>query len=458
MESVAEVLHDLIRTSNVAVDASSKLVGSVEAAAAEDDKERENDALEPLRRKPRLQALSAREVQQPIELTPWEVLHTLGRAISLSHRGAGRGLAEHWACLKYTQALTGREEAFMALSTEGKETANYYKAIQSDELGVGFALATARRLLRAQYPGHAVTFVPASSAVRAGFALTSKDAGKGGASVGYRYRPQFFAEVWKPGERSRAIPIAIKGNHSNAAVSHTQLASASVHAEGVHIGAWNQTPALLFSTSLPMDGPLTVHALQAKGTGGWLKNSTQPQTGVNHEALQQNLYPGIQPPWDEEAGPRPDGLPGCHVEASDFEWFQQVLARTAAASLGAFAGHDRTTARYLLQRQGRNRYTRLVHAATDSVQDAEYDFFGRHFVGTDHVFRINHTRVEAFSGIDSDLFTYLASGRLDLYRETIHDEWQDRRRAAWDRGWNGPVSVLDDGTVLALRLLDQSDS
>ncbi|MGW3230685.1 hypothetical protein [Kitasatospora sp. NPDC001095] len=35
------------------------------------------------------------------------MLHTLGRATALARRGAGRGLAEHWGCLKYSQALEG---------------------------------------------------------------------------------------------------------------------------------------------------------------------------------------------------------------------------------------------------------------------------------------------------------------------------------------------------------------
>jgi len=113
---------------------------------------------------------------------------------------------------------------------------------------------------------------------------------------------------------------------------------------------------------------------------------------------------------------------------------------------------------HLPPRQGKNRYTGLVHAATDSVKDAEYDLLGRHFVGTDHVFRLNHTRVEAFSGVASDLFEDLEKQQLDQYRRKIHSDWQDRQRVAWDRTWRGPVSILDDGTALAIRLLDTRDS
>ncbi|MEU7730218.1 hypothetical protein AB0B78_34110 [Streptomyces sp. NPDC040724] len=50
----------------------------------------------------------------------WDVLHSLGRANVLARQGAGRGLTEHWAGLKYCQALTGNDGRYMALSTEGR--------------------------------------------------------------------------------------------------------------------------------------------------------------------------------------------------------------------------------------------------------------------------------------------------------------------------------------------------
>lgn len=141
MKPAADVLSDLSQPSNVAVHSSSALVGRVDSAAADDDKDRKEKELEALRRKPDLRPLSTRQVNGSVELTSWDVLHTLGRAITLSRRGAGRGLAEHWGALKYNQALTGGSDSFMKLSAEGRDTADYYKALQSGELGVGFALA-----------------------------------------------------------------------------------------------------------------------------------------------------------------------------------------------------------------------------------------------------------------------------------------------------------------------------
>ncbi|MBT2446772.1 hypothetical protein J7F03_06715 [Streptomyces sp. ISL-43] len=273
MKPAADVLRELVQPSNISVHSSPALVGSMDEAAAEDDKARKEKELEDLRRKSGLRPIPAKELDRTLQLTPWDVLHTLGQAIALSRRGAGRGLAEHWGSLKYSQALAGGIDSFMTLSAEGRGTADHYKAIQSGELGTGFALTLARQLLSRRYPKHSVSIVPADTALRAGWALTSRDPGH---RSGYRYRPQFFAEIWKPGEPSRVIPIACKGNHSNAAASHVQLASASVHVEAVHIGAWDETPALVFSTELPTEGALTVHALQARGTGGQLNGQVTP--------------------------------------------------------------------------------------------------------------------------------------------------------------------------------------
>lgn len=194
-KNVREVLEQLAQPSNVAVHSSDKLLGEVETVAAKDDEDREQNQLDALRRKPGLRPVPSREIGS-VQLTPWDVLHTLGRATALARRGAGRGLAEHWGCLKYSQALEGALGTFMALSAEGRDTADYYKALQSDELGVGFALAVAKHVLARRYPDHSVSIVPADAALRAGFAVTGRDKG---VSAGYRYRPQYFAEVWKPG-------------------------------------------------------------------------------------------------------------------------------------------------------------------------------------------------------------------------------------------------------------------
>ncbi|MFG3526583.1 hypothetical protein ACGF8B_07550 [Streptomyces sp. NPDC047917] len=449
MKPAKKVLLDLDASSNISVRSNDELLGKVQSAIAADDKARKKKEAEPLRRKPVLSDIASTELDRRTRVSMWDVLHTLGRAMSLSWKGAGRGLAEHWGALKYSQALTGGPDSFLGLTTEGRKIAERYKNIQSHELGIAFGLTLAKQVLGCRFPEHSVSIVPADAVLRAGWALTSREKGN---KVGYGYRPQYFAEVWRPGEPSFVIPIATKGNHSNAAISAGQMASASAHAEAVHIGAWNETPSLLFSTELPADGTVTVHALQAPGRDGLLAvPSGGSRVDLDSNPVQENPFPGIQPPREGDMVREP--VPGCHVTPEYFGWFQQVLGHTAAASLMAFTGSGQGTARYLTERQGNDRFDGIEHAAAGSVQDISHRLFGRTYAGTDHVFRLNGPRVEAFSGMDKELFDLLTAGKAEDYRIRVHAARHTRPRLAWDKKWGGPVSVHADGSVLAIRLL-----
>ncbi|MFI8514043.1 hypothetical protein ACIGHB_23235 [Streptomyces sp. NPDC085460] len=453
MKPTEEVLQALTQPSNISVRSDAALVGKTKAAVAADDEKRKKKEKEPLRRKPALVPIQHNELPRQFGVTTWDVLHTLARATSLSWRGAGRGLAEHWGALKYTQALVGGGDSFLGLTDEGHRIADHYKSLQSGELGVGFALTLAEHMLRRRFPDHSVTIVPADTALRAGWALTSRDKGD---QVKYRYRPHYFAEVWRPGEPSRVFPLACKGNHGNAATSADQLASASVHAEAVHIGAWNDTPALLFSTEIPTDGgTMAVHALEAPGSGGRLSPAEGREPYLNAPPTQANVMPDIHPPAKGLVAPDP--VRGCHVQPKDYAWFQESLAHTTAASLMAFTGSGHATARHLTERQGHKRFTGFEHAASTSVRDADNTLLGTEYTGTDHVFRLNGPRVEAFSGVDQALFQLLARGDIEEYRAVVHAGRDTRPRLIFDKDWGGPVSVHADGSVFALRLLPGQD-
>lgn len=176
-----------------------------------------------------------------------------------------------------------------------------------------------------------------------------------------------------------------------------------------------------------------------------------PGTGLDHEVQEDNIYPGIQPP--AQGDETPPSEPGFHVQHNHYSWFRQVLARTAAAGLGAFAGDGDTAAKYLTKRQGRERFIGFAHAAAGSVRDADHVLMGNQFVGTDHVFRLNRVRVEAFSGVIEDFFNHLEKGHVEQYRAEAHARRVSLPAAGWDERWGGPVSVRQDGSVLAMRLL-----
>ncbi|MFE1169273.1 hypothetical protein [Nocardiopsis sp. NPDC058789] len=372
-----------------------------------------------------------------VGVAPLSVLHALGRAISLDRQGSVRGLAEHWGCLKYTLALDGSQQKDMSLSEEGRSTQHQHKNVQARELGVGFGVAAVEHLLRERYPEHRVSIIPADLVLRAGWPKTR-----------LWYRPRFFAEVWRPGERAVVLPVVCKGHHGRRSSSYPQLASASAHVEAVHIGPWNRTPALVLSTELSMKGPIVVHALAADGDGGVLPAQEEE---LNSASRDVSRYPKIIKPA-QGASPE-EGLSGFHVLPRHAGWFRTVLARTDVAGLVAFTGDGSVTAPYLTNQQGRRYYTQQSHAAVSSVRNIEETVLGTPCVGTEHVFRLSGDRVEAFSGLAEDLFDILKQGKVDKYRREVDARYARLPKAQWDRSWGGAVSVRPDGSVLAIRRL-----
>ncbi|MFF0393765.1 hypothetical protein ACFYS8_34435 [Kitasatospora sp. NPDC004615] len=381
----------------------------------------------------------------------WDVLHTLASVTALSEKGAGRGLAEHWGALNYNQALGvgGQLQLlgpgqYLKLTGEGRGIGEYYKHQQSRDLGTGLALTIAKHVLGQRYPDHCVSILPAETVLRAGPVPTDRRKKTGeGRTSSHQYRPQYLAEVWRPGEASLVVPIVSKGNHGNAVRSAEQLASASAHAEGMHIGEWNETQGLLFSTELARAGVVTVHALQAPGRGGWL-----------------HLSAGEQPvSLDGQARDRPpvegghDAAPAWHLGPKDFRWFQEALGRTEAAGLMAFTDSGDGTAQYLTDPQGAKRFDGYEHAAGVGRRGIEKTLLGVPYVGTDHVFRLNGRRVEAYSGVDAELFDLLRRGRVEEYRAAVHETYRIRPWLGRDKEWGGPVSVHPDGSVFAIRVM-----
>ncbi|KDN87432.1 hypothetical protein [Kitasatospora cheerisanensis] len=459
-KSVETVLEDLVEASTVSVRSGEDLLGKVKAAIAADDKKRADRGEGGLRRKPHLAPLHRGEFTREQTVAMWDVLHTLASATALSAKGAGRGMAEHWGALKYHQALAvgGQLQLpghgqYLRLTGEGRGIGDYYKHQQSTELGTGLALTIAKHVLGLRYPHHCVSILPVETVLRAGWAVTDtgREARKGG-GAGHRYRPQYLAEVWRPGEASLVVPIVSKGNHSNSLTSAGQLASASAHAEGLHIGEWNETPGLLFSTELSRAGVVTVHVLRAVGRGGRLDlPDGELPVSLNEPSRPAVLVPGVRRP--AEGGRVPEPEPGWHLGPDDFRWFQETLGRTEAAGLMAFTDSGNGTAQYLTVAQGRKRFEGYDHAAGVGPGDLRETIRGESYVGTDHVFRLNGTRVEAFSGVHTRLFDLLIGGDVAEYRAVVHANRRDRPWVGLDEKWGGPVSVHADGSVLALRVL-----
>lgn len=449
MTQTTDILESLAKPWHVQVRSSAALVGAVHEAIAKDNQKREEDGREKPRRKPGLVEVPTSWMGETITLTPWEVLHTLGRALAVSRQGTGRGLAEHWGSLKYCQALDGSEGQFMALSKEGRDPRRHYRTLQSHELSKGFALAVAERIVRRKFPGHCVSAVDAEVALQAGWVLTGKDVRR---RDWVQLRPDFLLEAWRPGEPSKIVPLVCRGTHQKAAYVYKQLAGAAAQAEAFHVGPWNTTSALMTSTELLGQGGIAVHVLQAPGRGALLVDPGDQSADADAELHQENFFPQvlISPPHEDQEAVYGSGF---QVLPENYSWFRRNVARTAAAGLSAFSGSGDLAARYLTQRQGRANFEGFTHAGTGIVQDAEAEIRGARFLGTDHVFRLKGTRVEVFSGLAEDLFACLRKGEVERYRRAAHKGTAlAATRRSHDR-WGGPVSLRDDGSVMAIRVL-----
>ncbi|MFF3609995.1 hypothetical protein [Streptomyces sp. NPDC002463] len=388
---------------------------------------------------------------------PWQVLHAVARGYVLAGQGMGRGLAEHWLSLKYCEALYGNRAGAMDLIDKGRTAERWYKSMQARELAVGFGLAAAEHIVRERYPDHIVSAVDTSTILRAGWALGGAQRDKGS-----RPRPDFLIEAWKPGEPSKVTFVVCRGNHQKPSkrsgrtrsTTIQQLVKGSELAEGMQIGEWNSAPCLMLSTELMGQGGIVINTLQSPGEAllplripGTPGNADEEITGKSGIP-----YPdAIRIPARE--GRRARNVDGFQVGEDDLPWFGQLLARTGAAGLTAFAGGGRKTAQYLTKHQGREHYDVPTFAATSSSHDAEITVAGRKFVGTDHVFRMETVRIEAFSGMDARLYGLISEGRVEEYRQAAYELRSTLPSAEEARKWNGPISFHEDGTVMALSIL-----
>ncbi|SEF90966.1 hypothetical protein SAMN05216223_102445 [Actinacidiphila yanglinensis] len=452
-----QTMNALRRSTTLHIHSTAELAGRVESAGAALDKKHREKGQEPLRRKPVLVPIDTRASETGIELAPWQVLHALSRGYTLAGQGMARGLAEHWLSLKFCEALDGNRAGAMDLTDKGRTPERWYKSMQARELAVGFGLAAAEQLVQERYPDHSVSVVEASTVLRAGWPLAVSQRNKTG-----RPRPDYLIEAWKPGEPSKITFVACRGNHQKAgkrsgrtrSTTIQQLIKGSELTEGMQIGPWNSVPCLVLSTEILGQGGVVVNVLQSPGEAALPLRLPNAPGNADEEIPDKSGVPypnAIHMP--ARAGRRARNVDGFQIGTGDLAWFGQLLARTGAAGLSAFSGGGRNTAQYLTARQGREHYEAPAAAATSSTDDAEFHVGGVRFVGTDHVFRIDSVRVEAFSGMADSLYELIRKGSVEEYREEASRFRATLRGAAESAGWNGPLSVRPDGTLMALSIL-----
>ncbi|MEV6946748.1 hypothetical protein AB0N07_33220 [Streptomyces sp. NPDC051172] len=457
--STEEVLVRLRRKLPVRINSTSTLVTDTDKAAAAIDRQRARkkngqDGQEQGARKPGLRPLRGAD-REDLVLTPWELLGVFARATTLARQGRGRGLAEHWQGLKYCQALAAGAAGHLTLTEEGQSPELSYRAMQARELGRTFGLAVAERAVRNRFPDHLVSTLDAEAVLLAGFARSGPRP-----TLGARPRPDFFIEAWQPGEPSRAFAVTVNGNHQVATKrtgkadrsAFKQLARGSERAEHFHLAEWDTTPCLLMSTELLATNGITVNALQAPGEG---LIPARPDAG---RGSADAVLGEANPPYAGAVRiPAADGRrervqDGFLIPRKEVGWFGRLLARTGAAGQLAFAGAGTEVAQYLTDSQGHKHYKQQTFAGSASVRDARHEIGSAWFVGTDQVFRLNHVRVEAFSGMPEELYELLVKGKVEAYRHRAYDLRDTLPTGTTASKW-GPVSFGADGTVMALRIL-----
>ena len=437
-DRVAAVLAALGTTASVHINSTAALVAQVRRAATKNDEVRAKKDWPPLRRKTDLRSATQR-LSDPVRLAPWQALHELARVTVLDEHGGGRGLAAHWTCLKYCQALNPGTN--LELSDEGDTVPRrHYKTAQSDELTRAFACYLGEQLMRQRYPGHAINTVDADLVLRAGWVKAASTR-----PFGLKGCLRYFIEAWQPGERSKVLLVIAHGTHSRAAVS-AQLARGTAHADFIQLGPYGQLPTLVVSTELSRAKGVVVHAV---ATGGEAVVGELPSDVLRD----RNFYPDMEVPGVDRREP------GFQLPVADYGWFTSVLAHTEAAGLMAFTGSVDGVNNYLTTEQRKSRPDRLVMPGISSVCDTEHRLHGQTFVGTDHVFRLHGVRLEVFSGLRDDLHQMLVNGpgeraeHLRAYRKAAYQWALHGPTAVWDRQWAGPAHIAANGTALAIREL-----
>ncbi|TVT23911.1 hypothetical protein LWP59_05535 [Amycolatopsis acidiphila] len=447
---IGEALKRLFEPSLVTIQSSSYLAGKVMKKAAKIDVDRRIKQQWALDRKPRLTPVPKQEHKGGMSITPWELLHTLGRATVLSGQGSSRALAQHWSCLKYISTLQSNYQGRMELSPDGRDPRYHRKSVQAEDLGIAFALAAALRIVQERHLDYRFDVVDADVALEAGWALK-------GAEVRSRentlLRPDYFLIGLKEGEPARLVTVECKGSHGKVNAQHTQLAKASAQVHAVMIGDADKEaappPSLLMATALAGNGGIEMRILDPEGDGV-LAVPGERAPSLNGPVEQFNDLAGI--PTKTPEG-RDDARPGFYIPPQRSEWFSRVLARTSAASLLTFVG-DRTGARELLTRRQQERVgSAYTLPGTDAVFDTGITLGGLSFVGTDHVFRFGSQRMEAFSGVLVGLHRLLAEQDLQGYQQALPQvlsAWSQRRGDA-EEDWGGVIAMDNDGAVLGLR-------
>jgi hypothetical protein len=410
-----------------------------------------------------------------VAVTPLEVLHEVGRATVFQERAAVRDIQRMWAQLRYCDAFSygkvkfGQGHHLLHMSEDALAKRFHHANVQSESLGIGFAIILARHILTRNFPGWTWIPVDAEMVLDAGFDIPEGRM-RPQSRPGTKLRPDYFLLGHKADSllsRTRLVVLECKGTHYQKNVLE-QLGKAAYQLQSVQVGG--VTPhGLMMSTLLGHDR-IVAYVLDPEGDDElWqgapddldeepeeLNLSQTPegdQTAEREPAAEQlALFPGTNP---AAAGPSPAAIRSAAqiypIPAERSGWFTRVLNRTAAAAALLFAG-DPSQARGLISERQRQR-SFGTHEPDPMPLENRDTGIGR-VRGTAYRLRwAGGRRMEVFNGVDIQVLNTLngrsASGYLTRARAG---------RPTIDGSGDEVFIRAGDGTVTGFRLLPANQS
>jgi hypothetical protein len=378
-----------------------------------------------------------------LKTSPAEVLHELGMATTLLAASPLAQVARHWAHVRYCATLTANHTR-LALSRPADDVVYHHKVTQSEQLGIGLALVTAKAVRYETHPDWEISVVDAEVALKAGFVE----------GVGHEVRqrahtakrPDYILVGRKTSRRRTWLKYWIlecKGTHGNPKRAIKQLATASVQVRALEIGG-STPPSFLVASCLGQAG-ITTYLLDPPGDGELWSGPTAELNELLRDTPEDQYWrpqpapaptadsgggaadtsPAEEPGSEEGATEEPDpediapGPPDVFTIPEDRRgWFAQILTRAAAAATLRFPN-------------------RL------------------HLEGTRFQTPLPDRRVlEVFRGKDPRLYRMLASGDIGGYLRVapaVYRRWMAHPRPLP----TGVVSYGRDGTALVIRTLSR---
>jgi hypothetical protein len=414
---------------------------------------------------------------QAVEVTPFELLHEVGRATVFQQREHPRDYQRLWAQLRYCDAFghgdVGLHKRLLCLTEDALAMRFHHATTQSEYLGIGFAIVIARHLLSLRYPGWTWIAVDAEMALDAGFGLAQvrrRPVSRSGTSM----RPDYFLLGHRPdGLRSqiRLVVLESKGTHYDGRAVK-QMGKAAFQLDSVRIGA-KTPPGLMVATHLGRSR-IVINMLDPDGDIDLWDGESEL---VDERVEQLNL--AMAPPSPDEGrdpvaapsnqqlalfgedpapvvAPAPTGTglaPAATparihaIPAAKAGWFTRVLSHTAAAAAVLFGGNS-TLARDLLTERQRGR-----------THGFELDRLSRRDTGVGVCVGATHRLhwfgdhyMEIFHGLDIDALTAVEHAAIGEY---VRRARPGTARIAGDG--DEIVVKSGDGSVTGFRLRSHAD-